>query len=51
LHGHLHCQNDYRFEHAGGHTRVVCNARGHGRKGEPARFEPRLLIEVFPDRA
>jgi len=51
LHGHLHCQNDYRFEHAGGYTRVVCNARGHGRKGEPAGFEPRLLIEVFPDRA
>lgn len=49
LHGHLHCQQDYFFEHAGalGRTRVVCNARGHGRKGEPARFEPRLLIDVF----
>jgi len=47
LHGHLHCQHDYLFEHASGHTRVVCNARGHARKGEPARFDPRLLIEVM----
>jgi len=47
LHGHLHCQHDYRFEHARGHTRVICNARGHARKGEPARFDPRLLIEVM----
>ena len=47
LHGHLHCQQDYLFEHAGGATRVICNARGHLRKGEPARFEPQLLIDVF----
>jgi len=47
LHGHLHCQNDYRFEHANGATRVICNARGHARKGEPARFDPQMLIEVF----
>lgn len=43
LHGHLHCQFDYRV----GGTRVMCNARGHARKGEPARFEPRAWIEVF----
>ena len=43
LHGHLHCQFDYRL----GGTRVMCNARGHARKGEPARFEPRAWIEVF----
>ena len=47
LHGHLHCQQDYPFAHAGGSTRVVCNARGHGRKNEPARFDPQCLIEVF----
>ena len=43
LHGHLHCQFDYRV----GNTRVLCNARGHARKGEPAGFKPRELIEVF----
>jgi hypothetical protein len=43
LHGHLHCQFDYRI----GGTRVLCNARGHARKGEPAGFKPRELIEVF----
>lgn len=48
LHGHLHCQQDYGFAHAGGSTRVICNARGHLRKGEPARFEPQGVIEVFP---
>ena len=43
LHGHLHCQHDYRI----GTTRVVCNARGHERRGEAAGFAPKLLIEVF----
>ena len=43
LHGHLHCQFDYWV----GPTRVICNARGHARKGEPARFEPKMLIDVF----
>ncbi|CAN5335635.1 metallophosphoesterase [soil metagenome] len=43
LHGHVHYQHDYRL----GGTRVVCNARGLVRKGEPARFEPLKLIEVF----
>jgi hypothetical protein len=48
LHGHLHCQHDYRIPHAGGaSTRVVCNARGHLRKGEPAGFMAQGLIEVF----
>lgn len=47
LHGHLHCQHDYRFAHAQGQTRVICNARGHARKGEPACFAPRGVIEVF----
>lgn len=47
LRDHLHCQHDYRFAHTAGSTRVICNARGHERRGEPARFAPRGLIEVF----
>lgn len=43
LHGHLHCQNDYRL----GATRVICNARGHARKNEPAGFLANAHIEVF----
>ena len=46
LHGHLHCQHDYRIEHAGGSTRVVCNSRGHERKGEARGHDPRCLIEI-----
>lgn len=46
LHGHLHCRHDYRVEHAGGSTRVVCNARGHGRKGEADSFDPHRLLEI-----
>jgi len=43
LHGHLHCQFDYKL----GDTRVLCNSRGHAHKGEPAGFKPREWIEVF----
>jgi hypothetical protein len=46
LHGHLHCIHDYRVERAGGPTRVVCNSRGHARRGEAAAHRPRLVIEV-----
>jgi hypothetical protein len=47
LHGHLHCQHDYRVAHAGGgSTRVVCNSRGHERKGEARGHDPRLVLEV-----
>ena len=46
LHGHLHCQHDYRVEHSGGSTRVVCNSRGHERKGEARGHDPRRTIEV-----
>jgi len=47
IHGHLHCQHDYRVEHAGGgSTRVVCNSRGHARKGEAAAHRPELVLEV-----
>jgi hypothetical protein len=47
LHGHLHCQHDYRVPRPdGGETRVVCNARGHARKGEDHGHRPLLVIEV-----
>ncbi|HKW85400.1 MAG TPA: phosphoesterase, partial [Burkholderiaceae bacterium] len=46
LHGHLHCQHDYRAEHSGGSTRVVCNSRGHARKGEARGHDPRCTIEI-----
>lgn len=42
LHGHLHCQHDYRL----GGTRIVCNARGHVRRGEAEGFKSELVIEV-----
>jgi hypothetical protein len=46
LHGHLHCVHDYQVERAGGPTRVVCNARGHERRGETGAHRPRLVIDV-----
>ena len=46
IHGHLHCRHDYRVRHAGGATRVVCNSRGHARKGEAEGFDPLRVVEV-----
>jgi hypothetical protein len=46
IHGHLHCQHDYEVPHANGVTRVVCNARGHARKGEAAAHQPLLVLEI-----
>lgn len=46
IHGHLHCQHDYRAPHAAGSTRVVCNSRGHARKGEADGHQPLLVLEV-----
>ncbi|MEP6877167.1 MAG: metallophosphoesterase [Burkholderiales bacterium] len=46
IHGHLHCQHDYRVGHPGGSTRVVCNSRGHARKGEADAHQPLLVLEV-----
>ena len=46
LHGHLHCRHDYRVAHAAGSTRVVCQARGHGRRGEADGFDPLRLLDV-----
>jgi predicted phosphodiesterase len=38
IHGHLHCRHDYRVAHDSGETRVICNPRGHSRKGEADGF-------------
>lgn len=46
LHGHLHCPQDYRVARAGGSTRVVCNSRGHERRGEAEQHQPLLVLEV-----
>ena len=47
LHGHLHCVHDYRVARpGGGATRVVCNSRGHERRGEAEAHAPRLVVEV-----
>jgi predicted phosphodiesterase len=42
IHGHLHCRHDYTV----GKTRVVCNARGHARKGEAAGYDGLFVVEV-----
>lgn len=46
IHGHLHCRHDYRVTHGNGSTRVVCNPRGHSKKGEPEGYDGRWVIEV-----
>jgi hypothetical protein len=46
IHGHLHCRHDYQVPHAQGATRVVCNSRGHSRKGEAQGHDPALVLEV-----
>jgi hypothetical protein len=46
IHGHLHCVQDYVVEHSNGSTRVVCNARGHARKGEAENHRPLLTLEI-----
>ena len=42
LHGHLHCQLDYRV----GRCRVVANPLGYARKNEQVGFAPQLLLNV-----
>ena len=47
LHGHLHCRHDYLVPRDGRQpTRVVCQARGVAKKGEPEGFDPDKLIEI-----
>ena len=46
LHGHLHHRNDYLVPHDGGATRVVCNARGLARKGEPVGYDALKLVDI-----
>jgi hypothetical protein len=46
IHGHLHCRHDYLVDHGQGRTRVVCNARGHARKGEADGHDPLRVYEI-----
>lgn len=46
IHGHLHCRQDYRAEHASGSTRVVANPRGHTKNGESIDYPGRFVIDV-----
>jgi hypothetical protein len=46
IHGHLHWRHDYSVAHEAGSTRVVCNARGHARKGEAAGYDGQRVFEV-----
>jgi hypothetical protein len=42
IHGHLHCQQDYRAQGC----RVIANTLGYARKGEQDGFRPDWLVEV-----
>ena len=47
IHGHLHCRHDYRVAgQSGAQSRVVCNARGHARKGEADGHDGGRLFDV-----
>lgn len=46
IHGHLHCRHDYLVQHAGGQTRVVSNARGHGHKHESDGYDGWRCVQV-----
>jgi hypothetical protein len=47
IHGHLHCRHDYLVERFGqAPSRVICQARGLGGKGEPEGFDPMRIIEI-----
>jgi hypothetical protein len=46
IHGHLHCRHDYRVRYEGRETRVVCNARGHSKRGESDGYDGRFSVEV-----
>lgn len=46
IHGHVHCRHDYVVNHQAGRTRVVCNARGHTRRGESEGYDGLFTVEV-----
>jgi hypothetical protein len=46
IHGHLHCRHDYTVREAGRETRVVCNARGHGKRGEAEGYDGQFTVEA-----
>jgi hypothetical protein len=46
IHGHVHCRHDYLVHHPAGHTRVVCNARGHTARRESEGYNGRFTVDV-----
>jgi len=46
IHGHLHCRHDYRVRSEGRETRVVCNARGHSKRGETEGYDGTFTVDV-----
>jgi hypothetical protein len=42
----VHCRQNYRVKHAGCLTQVVCNARGHVRKGEANGYDTLFTVEI-----
>lgn len=46
IHGHLHCRHDYTVAHGEHLTRVVCNARGHARRGEAEGYRDVVVLEI-----
>jgi len=46
IHGHLHCRHDYRVREAGREARVVCNARGHGKRGEAEGYDGLFTVDI-----
>jgi len=47
IHGHVHCRHDYLVDAGhGAPTRVVCNARGHARKGEAVGFDGLRVVDL-----
>jgi Calcineurin-like phosphoesterase len=46
IHGHLHWRADYQVPHPNGPSRVVCNPRGHSKKGEPDGFNGVFTVSI-----
>jgi hypothetical protein len=46
IHGHLHCRHDYRVTYNGHETRVVCNARGHSKRGETEGYDGLRTVDA-----
>lgn len=46
IHGHLHCRHDYRVTFDRHETRVVCNARGHSKRGEAEGYDGLFSVDA-----